>query len=319
MKMLHCLIGIAAALAAHLRPSVYVRRLIGAVCCSGLLAQSVSAAIQIDGFSTQVNDRFANDAQFIGKDFDWSGVGLADDGRWLTMVSENVFLSAHHYFPANGSDVTFYSSNDASGGSVTRSIQSSQRIGSSDLRIGTLNAGLGAGFSFYNFATGNIASLDSGAYSTRFTSSPYYLADAYLLGRSPSAFAVSQGMAIGRNRLDQWFDAVTGSGTTDDALASRVDASGEANYLPNEAYLQEGDSGAPLMVETSPGELTIVGINWFIASGNGSNYNGASYVGNYDVEIQNFIDANPVPELRRAALLLGLVVLCMGVGRRARI
>jgi hypothetical protein len=126
-------------------------------------------------------------------------------------------------------------------------------------------------------------------------------------------------MAIGRNRLDQWFDAVTGSGTTDDALASRVDASGEANYLPNEAYLQEGDSGAPLMVETSLGELTIVGINWFIASGNGSNYNGASYVGNYDVEIQNFIDANPVPELRRAALLLGLVVLCMGVGRRARI
>lgn len=77
------------------------------------------------------------------------------------MVSENIFLSANHYFPVNGTSVSFYTSNDPSGGHVTRSIQSSPRIGTSDLRIGTLNAGQGSGFNFYNFATENIASFAS--------------------------------------------------------------------------------------------------------------------------------------------------------------
>tara|TARA_B110000008_G_scaffold279876_1_gene329263 strand:- start:760 stop:1005 length:246 start_codon:yes stop_codon:yes gene_type:complete len=56
-------------------------------------------AISIDDYSTTAHDRFANDDTFIADSFDLSGIGIADSGRWLTMVSSNVFLSAHHFFP----------------------------------------------------------------------------------------------------------------------------------------------------------------------------------------------------------------------------
>jgi hypothetical protein len=290
----------------------------GLVILSFCLSLSSFAAINIDGFSTQANDRFASDPGFIASAFDLSGVTIADDGRWVTMISENVFLSAHHFFPANGTSVTFYGSNDPAGSTATRTIQSSQRIGSSDLRIGTLNAGLGSGFTFYNFAVDDTLNFNStGNPGDRFTSSPYYLADAYMFGRSPTSFSVSQDIAVGRNKLDVWFDGVTTAGTTDDAMGARIDAQGESNFLPYEASLQAGDSGAPMLVEDGSGALTIVGINWFIGTVGEDNYNGFSYVGNYDAEIQTYLDVNPVPEVRFFGLILGLGILAwMPIKRR---
>lgn len=289
----------------------------GAVILSFCLPLSGFSAININGFSTQANDRFASDPSFIASAYDLSGVTIANDGRWVTMISENVFLSAHHFFPANGTSVTFYGSNDPAGSTATRTIQSSQRIGSSDLRIGTLNAGLGSGFTFYNFAiddtnNNNTASggpLGSRANSESFINSPYYLADAYMFGRSPTSFSVSQDVAVGRNKLDVWFDGVTAAGTTDDAMGARIDAQSESNFLPYEAFLQVGDSGAPMLVEDGSGGLTIVGINWFIGTVGEDNYNGFSYVGNYDAEIQTYLDVNPVPEVRFFSLILGLGIL----------
>lgn len=273
------------------------------------------AAISIDGFSKLANDRFANDAQFIANSFDLSGIGIANDGRWVTMVSENVFLSANHFFPSNGTSVTFYSSNDADAGSLTRTIESSQRIGSSDIRIGTLNAGLSNAFTSYSFATDNTTNDNTGgggpfgANSESFINSPYFEADAYLFGRSQSSLTVSQDMAVGRNKLDTWFDSITAAGITDDAMGSRIDTNGEANYLQYEAFLQVGDSGAPLMVEETPGSLTIVGLNWLQANDGSNDFNGFSYVGNYDGEIQSYIDANPVPEVRSFGLFAGMLAI----------
>ena len=45
-------------------------------------------AIQIDGFSSATNDRFANNSSFVADAFDLSGVGISNNGRWATMVSE---------------------------------------------------------------------------------------------------------------------------------------------------------------------------------------------------------------------------------------
>ena len=104
------------------------------------------------------------------------------------MVSENVFLSAHYFYPANGTSVTFYTGNDPSGTSATRTIQSSQRIGITDIRIGILNAPLSCAYKTYDFSTEDITSFLSGP--NAFTRYDIYLQNALILGRSPTAFAI---------------------------------------------------------------------------------------------------------------------------------
>lgn len=267
-----------------------------------LLCARSAHGITIAGFSSPTNDRFANDPSFIMNSFDLSGVALASDSRWVTMVSENVFVSSQHFFPANGSTVTFHTTNDPNGPTVTRTIQSSQQItggtlgNSSDIRIGVLNANVTPTVGRYSFATHNTTTAGtSGPVSDRFTSSPYNGANAYLFGRSPSDFTATIDVAVGRNILDRWFDSVTAAGTTDDAIGSTVDASGSPNFVSFEAALAGGDSGAPMFVDQG-GVLTLVGLNWFIGTSGGNSINGQSYLGNYDAEIQSFIVANAIPE-----------------------
>ena len=72
-----------------------------------LTASNSFAAINVVGFTTETNDRFTNDPTFFAGGLDLSGVGLAettsnafpgdDGGRWVTMVSQNAFVSANHF------------------------------------------------------------------------------------------------------------------------------------------------------------------------------------------------------------------------------
>lgn len=156
-------------------------------------------AINIDAFSSVENDRYANDAQFIMNQYDLSGVAIANDGRFVTMVSDNVFLSAHHFYPSNGTSVTFYASNDPAGASATRTIQSSQRIGTTDIRIGVLSAPLSSSYKSYDFSTEDITSLSSGP--DAFTRSDIYQENAFILGRSPTAFPF---LRISRSGATSW-------------------------------------------------------------------------------------------------------------------
>ena len=273
------------------------RWLIHVLLLSGIAPLS---AIQIANFDTLTNDRFANDASFVASQFDLSGVAF--NGRWATMISPNVYITAEHFAPAAGGSITFYASNDPNGTSVTRQISTTrQQIGSSDLFVGTLDAALPAGFSFYDFATEDISTAPNGPGS--FAQSPYNGANAYLFGRSPSSFPSSQNIAVGRNALDRIFLNQTAAGNTGDAIGATDDRPDGVTF---EAMLESGDSGAPLFVENSEGGLTIVGINWFIGNDGTNDLLGASYLGNYDAEIQAFIDANPVPEPSSLLLLLSV-------------
>ena len=177
------------------------------------------------------------------------------------------------------------------------------------MRIGYLNQALSADYAHYGIASTSINNL------TNF-SSTYYDTNAYLFGRSPSSFETSQDMAIGRNKLDSFATNQEVNGTTDHALIAYNNVTSDPNFLTDEAQLQTGDSGAPMMVENS-GSLTLVGINWFIGTDiNGDPLNGFSYVGNYSSDIEAFIDANPVPELSATGICMALFLMTLGLSSR---
>lgn len=268
-------------------------------------------AVVVDGYSSGTNDRFANNPAFVAFGYDLSGVGLANSGRWLTLISPNVYLSAYHFHPNTGDTVTFYASNDPAGTTVTRTVTATaQRLLNSDLWIGVLDQPVPAFIRHYAHATEPI--FNPGQFAT----SPYSNLNGFLFGRSPTTWPVSQDQSVGRNRLDVWFDSVTVGGTTDDALGAQVHTFAEPGYVSYEAFLQSGDSGGPLFVDkTGSGELTLAGINWFIAQDQSTGvwYNGFSYLGNYASDISAFLALYSVPEPATwpgltACLLLGLTL-----------
>lgn len=123
-------------------------------------------------------------------------------------------------------------------------------------------------------------------------------------------------MAVGRNKLDSIALNREISATTDHALIAYNNVTGDTNFLTDEASLQTGDSGAPMMVENA-GSLTLVGINWFIGTDSNNNpLNGFSYVGNYSSDIETFINANPVPELSATGIYMALFLITLGIGSR---
>lgn len=297
-----------------------VTKYLGILCAT---AAASAEAITIANFSSTTNDRFANNPSFIMNGFNVTGVGLSSNAqnqnRWVTMISPNVFLSSEHFFPSNGSTVTFFETNNANGPSISRTVMSSQRVvggansTSSDIRIGVLDSPVSTSIAHYNFATDDTTTGGFGGPSS-FNTSPYNGLDAYIFGRSPTALSVSTDIAVGRNVIDSWFDSVDAAGTIDDAIGSRIDAVSDPDYTTYEAQLQGGDSGAPMFVDVG-GELVIVGLNWFVGTAGSDTFNGQSYIGNYDSEIQAFIDANAIPETS-TTLILGFSSLLLMLHRR---
>ncbi|MCC5833855.1 MAG: hypothetical protein JJU20_03900 [Opitutales bacterium] len=283
---------------------------------SALLLPATVSAITIDGFSTTHNDRFANDGAFVAADFDLSGVAFND--RWVTMLSPNVFISATHFAPPVGSSFTFYAGNDPDGASVTRTVSSTNtQIGDTDIWLGTLEGYLPSNYATYNYATETISSGPGGPNS--FSNSPYFEANAYVFGRSPSSWPTSQNIAVGRNKLDQFFAGLTVDGETGDAIGAIVNEPSDPNHVQFEAQLQPGDSGGPLFVDHGSGTLTLVGISWFIGKNNqDQDLFGATYLGNYSDDINTWVATHTIPEPRFYALGFGLLALALTCFRRIR-
>lgn len=283
-----------------------------------LSVSTTQASIIIDNFSSATNDRFANADTFILDGFDLTGLGRSSDGKWGTLISENVFISSNHSRPSIGASLTFFSSNDPNGGSITRAVSSGQRIGFTDLWVGVLETPVTHSFSSFTYLTADI--IDTSA----FQSSALNGAIGYMVGLSPTAWASSRhDVAIGTNTLDAWVEDSNAAGTTADALSAIYRLG--LNDLTYEALLQSGDSGAPLFV-TDGSTLFLAGINWWEGTANltvdmvASSYqlSGFSYVGNYDAAITSFVTTNAVPEPAAFAGLLGVTSLGFAMLRRRR-
>ncbi|WFB36055.1 fibronectin type III domain-containing protein [Kiritimatiellota bacterium B12222] len=252
---------------------------------SGLLR-----GLTIEGYSATSNDRFANDPSFIANSFDLSGVAISSDGKWATMISPNVFLTANHYTPGTGQTLTFYQTNDPSGPSVTRTVNSTQlRIGSSDLRLVTLDIPLPEGYTFYTVETRPINNY-WGQYGNE---------EHFHLGRSPGNYATSRDIGVGKNVVDIRYSnrVISSPQASGPAIECKKDSGNDA--IPYETYAVGGDSGAPLMIDNN-GTLKLIGISWYQTTTTEdevtSPYStGFSPVGDYHDDIDDFLDDYSLP------------------------
>ncbi len=250
-----------------------------------LFSVGVLKALEIDGYSSQVNDRFSNDASFIAQGFNISGVARTQDGQWLTMISRTAFIACNHWHPASGNTVVFYKTNDPSGEQVTRTVSSVQkRIGTTDLFLGTLNEPLPADYAYYAYATETIDTL------VKWNQSAYKLASVYHVGQSPSGSPAPISFAVGRNKLDDWMNITDGVSTNAIFVATK-DSVGEANFVNYESIVVTYDSGAPIFYDQGNGTLRVIGITWVLLSDpqNNPQASGFSVVGNYADVIADFL------------------------------
>lgn len=298
----------------HSKLTVYTKmRFLSLSLCSLLFfALTMRGQTIIDGFSSSANDRYANNPSFVADAFDLSGVTLSGGGRWATLISNNVVISAQHFNPGLSS-LTFYETNDPAGNSVVRQIDSVTRIGSSDIWLGVLDEPVGSSITPFSFATETVTT------AAEFIAGPYAFENAYLFGRSPTSFTTSLDMAVGRNVLDGYITDFAAASANGDAVLATRDDPLDPNYVAFEAFLQPGDSGGPLFADID-GKLVLVGVNWFIIDRlTSSDLSGVTYVGNYAAEIQAFIDENSIiPEPAATAFVMGIFVGAMLIIRRNR-
>jgi len=256
-----------------------------------LLVTGLCADTIIDDFTNAENDRFSNDPSFILDGRNLAGIGK-NNKRWGTLVADNVILSAFHFHPPVGEPITFYATNDPAGPTESRVIVTGLQFGDSDVWLGILDSPLPPEYAPFPFATEDLTS------AIQFNNSVYYGQTAYMLGLSPTSPDVALDMCVGRNKLSNyqfnqaWQSNVSVSGETGNAIRAFYNDPGDAAYVEHEAYLQELDSGGPLLVDIG-GELRIVGFNWYIESVAlplPRDFSAVSYVGNFATQIQNIID-----------------------------
>ncbi len=260
------------------------------------------AALLISGYDPQQHDRFADSANFIGYEFDFSGVGrLADNsgggiGPWATMISPLHFLSATHHHPTGHSTLQFYETNSVTGGSIERTVVSGQRILQTDLWLGMIDEPLTSEIAYYDFFTGNQNQL---------------VGSEILVVGQPSG---GSGQSVGRNVIDASAWAFSSL-----SLGSSITTIFAYDYDPNhetrgqgsdEARVVLGDSGAPSFIVGQDGELQLAGIHWFTypAENGMPPGSGDSWVGAYSAAINPIVSAQlaayyGVPEPTSMAIL----------------
>ena len=263
-----------------------------------VLSAPTQAAV-IDSYSAATNDRFTNSSSFIASSFNLSGVGQSSSGRWATLISPNVVVSAFHFQPGTGTAINFYSSNDPSSGVVQRTVTATNvKVGSTDLWLGVLDSNVPSSIKSFKFSNtlltgtipnGNFPIDPAGIFQGN---------NAYLMGRSPENFPAFQSQEVGRNLITGFSENVAFEGNSNnDSLILAYDTPGNGSYVQYESHVVVGDSGAPLFVNIN-GELVLLGTNAFRLDNNdGSVFgSGINYIGNQSDFISNFISVNAVPE-----------------------
>ncbi len=215
-----------------------------------------AAALQVTDYISAVNDRFSSgfatnpvantDTNFVGADFDWSGVGWsATDGtKGFGFISPQHYLVATHYGGAADIRLQQIDGTLATGSqrAVTNTGLGVPLNSTTDLSLATLNAPAADPSQVARYAV-----LDLNASSTANSTSAYVNQAVYLYGRGPNG---STSPRIGLTTIS----GVTSSGTNQYFTTLRT-----------EVQLEGGDSGSPAFLAwtnvNGGKELTIIGNN----------------------------------------------------------
>jgi hypothetical protein len=212
----------------------------GAVCRGDMLVETRQPNRQ---------DRFyvGTDKNFLGQAFDWSGVGQASNGTWVTMISPDYFVSAAHYHPGADNTVTFYEGNDPNGPShqftvASWSFQTSFNGLPSDLWLGKLTTPIPADDHITYYPVLGLPS------------------DSDYVGRM--IYVNGKPNTVGRNVIDRITDALEGDPAYKDTVSMEFDYNTVSGLGADECYLIGGDSGGPSFVDAN-GQLALVGIHYY--------------------------------------------------------
>ena len=275
------------------------------------LATSASGGLLLQSYSPKKHTRFYGgaDKEFIGADFDSSGVGRVTSGnRWATMISEHYFVTASHWPTSNGQTVRFYHSDDpnstfedhvVAGGEIVHDHVDRQFI-FSDLWLGRLETAPSADIARYPI-------LDLGEESA------YFDLELFVYGLDNSTAPNSQ--RLGRNTIDpgsfrdQSIDRSTGRIFT-------FDLDDPGGLGADEAMIQGGDSGGPSFAAVG-NQLALVGTHWFTI---GDNRSGDTFVPHYIEDLSLAMEAigenlQRIPE-PSSVMLMVMAGLAVGLHRR---
>lgn len=281
-----------------------MKPIIATLIISTLCTPAAWPALSLQSYSAASHHRFADDPAFIGSGYDWSGV--AYNGDWATRISDTYYVTAWHA-RATGS-LTFYEDNDPLGNTVTRTSSSLTRIGTTDIAIGRFSSSPGATIAIYGIA-------DEFTTQATFASSPYFDMEAFVVGLNGTGGNTTTNFRVGRNELDGFYDDVVlvpPAANVTDMITYDNDSPGLG---ADEAYLQSGDSGAPLFI-TVGSELVLTGIH----AGIDPTLSASSFLSNYITEISAIVEAggesltliSAVPEPSSSLLFaLGAVILML--------
>ena len=257
---------------------------------------TLAEAVVVANYTAPTNLRFENNESFLGNDFDLSGVGRlsrlspADqarednpdplvnpfrEGTWATALGPNYFLSANHYQPDAGSEITFFPGNDSSATPFTYQVSGGFRVGTTDLWIGYTVTEIDMSIARYGFVTTPANSLADTGLAGR----DLYMSGDLLAGRlgtiTDHVLAHNQAESFYNEGSGSFFSPVLPPGSTqvnigftppagfenDMIILFNNDLGDDAAPLVHEAELQGGDSGSPLFVADGSNTLTIVGVS----------------------------------------------------------
>ncbi len=317
-----------------------------------IVSSTTAQALFVTGFSSSVHtfDRSGTrQATFIGKNFDWSGVGYSSTGDWVTLIENpngpNRFgLSAWHKKPSIGEAVTFWW-HDHNGGA------SANNLGSQTLSVKAIYDIFNSGDFEDNFSSGrtDLALIEfSGNPSSSIKPYPIYNgADQTLnfqgdgaISTSPKDGAVSNiffmvgsgsggslrvGTSTSQNEVHD--DPIGSLSDGGHSIRFNLDPSGDS-FAPDsptidQALGQGGDSGAPAFYappSNSAGAsgfygMTIIGVN----SAVDSNGTVISLANEYSPDIEALM-ITAIPEPSQVGFILGFMgILLAGFFRWKRL
>lgn len=262
------------------------------------------ATMVIREFQPERHERFyvGADKAFIGDPYDFSGVGRSASGLWATLVSDNYFISATHYHPEIGGNVTFWETNSLTDPSHTYAVTGGQRIGGTDLWVGWFGQAVDDHIMRYP-----VLELPSAA---------------SYLGLVQYNYGINH--RVGLNVTED-FGFVTVGPSTGFVWAADYNNNDTPTVGGDETFLQGGDSGAPTF-NVAGDQPALIGIHWAISDDYPGTNEGEFFVDSavpaYITEINKVLATQhqslliAIPEPSSELLLGGILALGVVTARR---